>query len=208
MNATQLWLFAGPNGAGKSTLAKSPEFARLFAPPFLNPDDLCLRLLIQNGFDGFQDAPPEIQRICSIEAANSIYRQVETHLNSGQKVGVETVLSTDKYLNLSRNAGQTRLIYIGNQSPEISVERVALRVRKGGHDVPIDKIRGRWHRSLEFLPVFWTLSHQAWIFDNSELPTLVAQKHREGTEFLAPSDGNVLLQALIQGGIQPGRNHN
>ncbi len=199
----QLWLFAGPNGAGKSTFAKSPEFSSLLAPQFLNPDDVCRVLLIERGFCGFQDAPPELQRECSIQAANLVFEEVKHLLLHNSEVGVETVLSTDKYFPLAWEVDLLNLIYIGNRSPEISIERVALRVRKGGHDVPEDKIRARWHRSLEKLPQFWKLAHQAWLFDNSDLPELIAHKRQKRTEFLASTEKNVLLQALLKGGIQP-----
>ena len=43
---------------------------------------------------------------------------------------------------------RTYLYYVATDAPEINVSRVSLRVSQGGHDVPVDKIVSRYHRSL------------------------------------------------------------
>ena len=53
-------------------------------------------------------------------------------------------------------------------SPEINVGRVATRVKKGGHNVPEEKTRSRYERSLSNLHEAILLSDRAYIFDNSE----------------------------------------
>jgi len=206
MTQRAFWLVAGPNGAGKSTLAKSSYFATLAVPKPLNPDDFTFGLLRQRGYLGFSDAPYELQRDCSIEAAEWVFAQVEMALANNEDVGVETVLSTEKYLPLFRQVvekgGEANLIYVGNQSPAISVQRVAIRVQKGGHDVPIEKIHTRWHRSLKLLPSFWNLATQAWLFDYSDsstIPQLIAHenlsaKGRSETTILAKD--NLLTQNI------------
>lgn len=69
------------------------------------------------------------------------------------------------------------MIYILLNSVELAVERVRLRVGKGGHDVPTSKIRGRRERSLRQLPWFLRNSDLAWIFDNSGAkPAQIARK--------------------------------
>jgi predicted ABC-type ATPase len=72
---------------------------------------------------------------------------------------------------------EVRLIYVILKTPELSIERVRLRVAKGGHDVPSDKIRERYARSLKQLPWFLAQADKALIFDNSgSAPRLIAQK--------------------------------
>ena len=44
------------------------------------------------------------------------------------------------------------LVFVETNNPQINVERVALRVRQGGHDVAIDKIIARYDRTLQLLP--------------------------------------------------------
>jgi predicted ABC-type ATPase len=59
------------------------------------------------------------------------------------------------------------LVYVVLDSPQRNIERVRLRVRKGGHDVPDEKVRSRYTRSLEQLPWFLDRADEAWIYDNS-----------------------------------------
>jgi predicted ABC-type ATPase len=112
-----------------------------------------------------------------------IYSWLEASISAHQTIGVETVLSTEKYRGLvlaAKDHGfEVRLIYILLNSPELSVERVKLRVGKGGHHVPTTKIRQRRDRSLQQLPWFLKNADLAWIFDNSGAkPVQIAQKIR------------------------------
>jgi predicted ABC-type ATPase len=85
----------------------------------------------------------------------------------------ESTLSGRSYatwLKRLRNDGyQFRLIYIWLRDAELAVERVAERVRSGGHAIPPDDIRRRYRRGIRnlfqlYLPVadWWAL------YDNSE----------------------------------------
>jgi predicted ABC-type ATPase len=110
-----------------------------------------------------------------------IYSWLEASIAAHQTIGVETVLSTDKYralvLAAKAQGFEVRLIYILLNSPELSVERVKLRVGKGGHHVPTTKIRQRRERSLQQLPWFLKNADLAWIFDNSGAkPAQIARK--------------------------------
>src|SRR6266481_4202618 len=73
---------------------------------------------------------------------------------------------------------RVRLIYVLLDSPQRNMERVRLRVKKGGHGVPEDKILERHARSLEQMPWFLEQADQAWLYDNSGAsPKLIAEKH-------------------------------
>ena len=64
-----------------------------------------------------------------------------------------------------------------SNSPQRNVERVRLRVKKGGHAVPKHKILARHARSLEQLSWFLEHADQAWVYDNSGAkPRLIAEK--------------------------------
>lgn len=94
---------------------------------------------------------------------------------------METVLSTAKYRPLVESAivlgFAVWLVYVILDSPDRNVERVRLRVRKGGHDVPDNKIRARYVRSLEQFPWFVERADRAWIYDNSGAePKLIGSK--------------------------------
>lgn len=57
---------------------------------------------------------------------------------------------------------------VATADADINVARVAYRASIGGHDVPPDKIRSRYKRSLENLSEAILLSNRAYIFDNSQ----------------------------------------
>ena len=61
------------------------------------------------------------------------------------------------------------LCFIGISGPEVSEQRVAMRVSQGGHDVPSEKLIARYPRTLANLQnAIRDLPH-VWIFDNDDL---------------------------------------
>lgn len=138
----------------------------------INPDLLAARI---------RDVEGLALAAANLEAVRRIEAWLEASIHAHQAVGVETVLSTDKYRRLVTTAKQlgfeVRLIYVCLDSPQRNVERVQLRVRKGGHAVPEDKIVERYARSLEQMPWFLERADQALLFDNSgATPRLIGEK--------------------------------
>ena len=92
-------------------------------------------------------------------------------VTSNRSFTFETVMSSpDKieFLQSARASGfRTYLYFVATQDPEININRVASRVRKGGHDVPRDKIIARYSRSLDLLADAIRIADRAYIFDNS-----------------------------------------
>lgn len=86
---------------------------------------------------------------------------------------VETVMSHRSKLDFIRTAKEKGfkiyLYYVSTSSPDINVGRVQTRVQRGGHDVPEDKIRTRYERSLANLREAILLSDRAYLFDNSAM---------------------------------------
>jgi predicted ABC-type ATPase len=128
----------------------------------VNPDLLAKRIRSMEGLEQDQ---------ANLEAVVRIERWLEVSIDVHKTVGVETVLSTDKYRRLVMRARERGflvwLLYVVLDSPERNIERVRLRVQKGGHAVPEDKIRKRYAGSLNQLPWFLDQADSAWIFDNS-----------------------------------------
>ena len=155
-------IIAGPNGSGKSS-AYQASVAEISGRAFriINPDLFTARL-IAHGQGGTNP---------NLEAVRRIEGWLETSLLAGHTIGVETVLSTDKYrrlVSLAKKLGyRFQLIYVILDDPLRNVERVRIRVRRGGHDVPRDKIISRYRRSLEQLPWFLANADEAWLWDNS-----------------------------------------
>ena len=73
------------------------------------------------------------------------------------------------------------LYFMCLQDAEINVSRVQKRHSTGGHDVPEDRIRSRYVRSMQLLRQSFYLADEAMIFNNSwEKPELIARKASNG----------------------------
>ncbi|QBG48149.1 hypothetical protein EGM51_12360 [Verrucomicrobia bacterium S94] len=74
-------------------------------------------------------------------------------LKTGETFSFETVFSHPSKMDFMKKAAdaeyRTYLYFAAVSSPEISVDRVRQRVMLGGHDVPEDRIRSRYIRTLE-----------------------------------------------------------
>ena len=166
-------IVAGPNGSGKSSAYQDADIEAFGRSVWIiNPDVLAGRIRDVEGVDLIA---------ANLEAVRRIEAWLDASIRAHQTVGVETVLSTPKYRRLVEEAKrlgfEVRLIYVLLDSVQRNVERVRLRVMKGGHAVPEDKIIGRHARSLDQLPWFLERADQAWLFDNSgATPRLIGKK--------------------------------
>lgn len=153
----QLVIIAGPNGSGKSTL-----IAALRASP-----DVSLPALYVNADDlqrerGIAD-PEQAQRL-----ATDLRRQA---LQARRDVMYETVMSHPSKLaelQQAKASGYHIVLHlVATDDPAVNAERVAARVAAGGHDVPTDRIRARYERTLALAPVAVGLADQAFVHDNT-----------------------------------------
>jgi len=178
------WIIAGPNGAGKSTLVESGVVHALVGSGLtsLNADVRTKQLL---------DTDPAAAD-ANLRAAIETDARVVACIEQGMDFLVETVLSSDKYLDDIDRALSLEyrigVIYVGLASPEDSLERVALRKATGGHGVPKDRIMKRWARSIAMLGRVAPLSHRLHVYDNTSPfgPLLIARKTGPHLELLAP----------------------
>ncbi|RYE43433.1 MAG: hypothetical protein EOP48_22915, partial [Sphingobacteriales bacterium] len=69
-------------------------------------------------------------------------------------------------------------------SPDINIKRVRNRVKKGGHNVPDDKIIERYHRSLSLLAEVIPHTYRSYIFDNSGQSYRLISEIEQGHEIL------------------------
>jgi predicted ABC-type ATPase len=97
----------------------------------------------------------------------------EKLLQSGRKLSFETVFSHPSKINFMRRARdqgyKVYLYFVATEDPEINISRIKeVRIKQGGHDVPMDKIRSRYYRSLDLLYEAAQLTYQTFFFDNSE----------------------------------------
>lgn len=97
----------------------------------------------------------------------------------------ETVMSHPgkvEFLHFVAQKGYTTyLYYIATESPYININRVENRVAKGGHDVPVQKIKSRYYRSLDLLLDALKAANRAYLIDNSKKSNFVIfEKKHDG----------------------------
>lgn len=123
-------------------------------------------------------------------AASVLADYVRTRLiESGADLACETVLSNPSELTLLRQAKkrgyQVCLYYICVASPVICKQRVAIRVKHGGHGVAEDRIAGQYAESLAQLKAAVALSDRAYLFDNTYSGAALKLEIHRATEVLA-----------------------
>lgn len=154
-------VIAGTNGCGKSSIIGA--MIRMGGADYFNPDEVA-QLALQ--------AAPTL----SLEAASSVaWRKgrdsLESAIEASRDFTLETTLGGTSITRiLSRAAAEGHrlsLIYIGLDSPDLHIARVAARVALGGHGIPEDKIRQRYDSSRENLLRLMPVLHDLVVFDNS-----------------------------------------
>ena len=160
---------AGPNGAGKSTFFE--RFVRPAGLRFVNADVLAAA--------GSLDA---------YKAAQVAEELREDLIARGESFVFETVLSDPvgakvEFLRRVQEKGYAVVMcFIGLDSAEEADARVALRVTRGGHDVPTDKLMARYPRTLENLARALKALPCVLVYDNSDLADCFrfVAEYREG----------------------------
>ena len=151
--------FAGPNGSGKTTVTRGlPTFGT-----YTNADDIKAE-----------------HDLTDLEAAQQAELLRNALLDKRADFSFETVLSTERNLLLLEKAKalgyEVQCIYVLTCDENINVARVKARHVAGGHDVPEEKIRIRYHRALALVPRLLNVCDKILIYDNSEKPTLIFRK--------------------------------
>ncbi|HUS35230.1 MAG TPA: zeta toxin family protein [Verrucomicrobiae bacterium] len=147
---------AGPNGGGKSTFYSSHLAGT--GLPFVNADIIAREM-----------------RIDSYAAANIASGLRKRYVEDKVNFVFETVFSDpagDKlnFLTNAAEAGYTViLVFIGISNATVSEERVGMRILQGGHDVPLDKIRSRYPRTMANLAGAIRTVQNVFVYDNSNI---------------------------------------
>ena len=169
-----IYLIAGANGVGKTT------FAREFLPKEVN----CLRFM--NADEVARGLSPFAPEAAAIRAGRVLIGEIRAALKSRDSFGWESTLSGRGHIRVLRDARaagyEIELHYLSVPTPRICIERVAQRVREGGHDVPIPDIRRRFRRSIENLvDLYLPLADRWTIWDSSTTrPTAVLDSAKDG----------------------------
>ncbi len=173
-------VIAGPNGAGKSTAAPFLLKQALGILEFVNADQIAM---------GLSAYAPET---VAFTAGRIMLNRLRELAAAETSFAFESTLSSRSFaLFLTRCKGQgyrVRIIYIALPSAELAVNRVALRVKLGGHDIPQADVERRFQRSLRNLfDLYLPLADRWTVLDNaSGLLTPVARGFAKRTHVEDP----------------------
>ena len=137
----KLYIIAGCNGAGKTTASYTVLPEMLGCKEFVNADE------IAKGLSPFN--PESV----AIEAGRLMLQRMDDLLSEGSDFAFETTLSTRSYVKFIERAQAkgyfVTLLYFWLPTPEQAIERVATRVREGGHNIPSDVFRRRYANEFD-----------------------------------------------------------
>ena len=160
MTAPKIIILAGPNGAGKTTFAREFLPQEASCPVFVNAD------LIAAGLSPF--APER----AAIQAGRLMLAAIGLHVVRLESFAFETTLSG---LGYARQIPQWRhlgyrveMFFLSLPSADAAVQRVAERVRQGGHDIPEATIHRRFASGKRlFGDVYRPLVDKWVLYDNA-----------------------------------------
>lgn len=167
----ELLIIAGPNGAGKTTAAHVLLPEMLPNARYINADYIAA---------GMNPLQPERS---AIAAGRVMLKEIKSALQNNEDFAFETTLATRGFVQLIKAAKKkkytARLVYFCLPNPEAAVERVAKRVRMGGHDVPEAVIRRRFTKSRQnFFKLYMPILDQWAVYENSgQTPQIIAKKN-------------------------------
>jgi predicted ABC-type ATPase len=151
-----LFVIAGPNGAGKSTSARRLLTGARSVAEFVNADDIAVT-----------------ESVGDIEAGRIMLQKLDELAHAGLDFAIETTLAS-RSLRLRIESLQAagyffHLTYVWLPSADMAVQRVAARVRAGGHAIPEPVIRRRYARGLDnffnlYMPIAdaWQMADNSW----------------------------------------------
>lgn len=167
----QIFMIAGPNGAGKTTTAMSFISSEMI-DEFLNADEIARGL-----------APLHPENM-ALTASKLMLKRFKELLDANKTFAFETTGSGTNYIKHLKEAQakdyEVHLMFLWLPSSDLAVERVANRVRQGGHNIPEDTIRRRYFAGIKnLIKHYLPLANRALILDNSIAGTekIIAKKH-------------------------------
>jgi predicted ABC-type ATPase len=158
-----LYVVAGPNGAGKST------FAHLFLPEYADCREFVNADLIAAGLSPFN---PES---LAIQAGKLMLERIEALAEARVDFGFETTLAGKSWVpllqRLRERGYRLHIFFLWIPGPELALTRIEERVRAGGHSIPEEVVRRRFHRGLRNFFNLYARVVDAWLLlDNSKTP--------------------------------------
>lgn len=168
-----LYIIGGANGSGKTTSALKilPSFLDCFE--YINADSIASAL------------SPFKPESVAIKAGRLMLDRIKELADEQVDFAFETTLASRSFgqfiENCQKSGYSVHLIYFWLESPELAIQRVEERVKKGGHNIPIEIIERRYKASMLNLREIYLPIVNSWsIYDNSNAePFLVAEKKEQ-----------------------------
>jgi len=167
----RLYIICGCNGAGKTTASFTVLPELLGCREFVNADE------IARGLSPFN--PESV----AVEAGRLMLKRIDELLAEGSDFALETTLATRSYVGLVDRAHEqgyrVSLLFFWLRSTELAHERVAERVRRGGHNIAPDVIDRRYRLGLRNLfELFVPIVDEWMLIDNSDENVAVVAKKK------------------------------
>ncbi|MBX9724684.1 MAG: zeta toxin family protein [Candidatus Obscuribacterales bacterium] len=173
MSSKKIVIIAGPNGAGKTTFAREFLPNEAGCPVFINAD------LIASGLSPFN---PEV---AAIKAGRLMLEEIKAYVRNGTSFAFETTLSGRGYVRMIKDWRDknylVKLIFLSLESPEEAIARVAARCVQGGHYIPDEIVRRRFHQGLKMFQTVYKHEVDLWrLYNNSsDMPILIDEGRRK-----------------------------
>ena len=177
-------IIGGVNGCGKSSLAGILKTTCSNLGMLVDKNEITAAL----GGDEYEGGKVAVERL-------------EKALTDGVSFTQETTLSggyTRKLARRAKDAGYyIRLYYVGLDTAQESIHRIANRVRKGGHNIPSHDVQTRFSRRFSDVEKVLPYCDEARFFDNENGFVLVAE-YRNGEILPVGTTSPTWLLELMQ----------
>ncbi len=173
-----MYIVSGCNGSGKTTATYTLLPEMFDCTQFINSDEFAKSL---SPFD---------PSAASVTASRYLLMRFKYLINRKINFCIETTLATRSLLSMVRDAQaggyEVTVLYLWLNSVDIAIQRVKARVDAGGHDIPEEVIRRRYHRGLCYFFNDYIPQCDKWILaDNSCTPfSIVAHGNSNSTTII------------------------
>lgn len=185
-----LYIISGCNRAGKTTASYTVLPGILKCQEFVNADSIAVGL-----------SPFRPEKV-AFEAGRLMLQRIEQLIESKTTFAIETTLSTKSYkvtIKKCKNRGYNIvLLFFWLSSPDLAIERIKDRVKRGGHHIPDNVVKRRYKRGIDnlfriFIPIcdYWQ------VINNSDSKTEIIA---EGEKVLDKYVYNTEIWSVMKSG--------
>ena len=152
------YVFAGNNGSGKSTI-RNLLIDKIGVDINIDPDAIARRI---------DPLDPESKRV---SAGKEVIKSVYKHIKEGTDFSIETTLAGGNAIRQIQKAKEQgykiTMFYVALDDVTQNINRVAMRVKNGGHDIPTEDILRRSKTSFDQLYRYAHIVDTLVMIDNS-----------------------------------------